>query len=99
MIAALLLQAMMPTTSWTLCAIPLETILLPVLFQLVLIVLAARVFFVMFRRFKQPGVVGEIAAGLVLGPSVLGYFFPAQHPRQFFIRRRPASIRDCSMSC
>ncbi len=56
--------------------VPLEDILLPVLWQLVLIVLTARVFFALFRRFKQPGVIGEIAAGLVLGPSVLGYFFP-----------------------
>jgi Kef-type K+ transport system membrane component KefB len=56
--------------------IPLETVLLPVLFQLALIVFVSRVFFVLFRKIKQPGVVGEIAAGLILGPSVLGYFFP-----------------------
>ena len=68
---------MKPAHSWKACGeCPLEDILLPVLWQLVLIVLAARVFFVLFRRFKQPGVIGEIAAGLVLGPSVLGYFFP-----------------------
>ena len=57
-------------------AIPLEMVLLPVLFQLALIVIVARVFFMLFRKIKQPGVVGEIAAGLILGPSVLGYFFP-----------------------
>jgi Kef-type K+ transport system membrane component KefB len=56
--------------------LPLETVLLPVLWQLALIVLVARVFFVLFRKVKQPGVIGEIAAGIVLGPSVLGYFFP-----------------------
>ncbi len=60
----------------TLRHIPIETVLLPVLYQLALIVLVARVFFVLARKIKQPGVVGEIAAGLVLGPSVLGYFFP-----------------------
>jgi Kef-type K+ transport system membrane component KefB len=54
----------------------LESILLPVLFQLAIIVLAARLFFVLFRKLRQPGVVGEIVAGLVLGPSVLGYFWP-----------------------
>jgi Kef-type K+ transport system membrane component KefB len=53
-----------------------EEILLPVLVQLIVIVLAARVFANLFRRLGQPAVVGEIAAGLVLGPSVLGYFFP-----------------------
>jgi Kef-type K+ transport system membrane component KefB len=26
------------------------------------------------RRFRQPAVIGEIAAGIVLGPSVLGLF-------------------------
>jgi Kef-type K+ transport system membrane component KefB/nucleotide-binding universal stress UspA family protein len=29
-----------------------------------------------FRRFGQPGVVGEIAAGVILGPSVLGELAP-----------------------
>lgn len=54
-----------------------EALLLPVLIQLVIILLAARVFAVLFRKLGQPAVVGEIAAGLVLGPSLLGYFFPA----------------------
>lgn len=53
-----------------------EEILLPVLIQLVVIVLAARLFARLFRWFGQPAVVGEIAAGLVLGPSLLGRFFP-----------------------
>ena len=56
--------------------LPVESVLLPVLCQLAVVVLVARLFFVAFRKIKQPGVVGEIAAGLVLGPSVLGYFFP-----------------------
>ena len=30
----------------------------------------------MFRYIGQPGVIGEIVAGIVLGPSLLGYFFP-----------------------
>ena len=46
--------------------------LLRVLLQVVVVIVAARVFFVLFRKMNQPGVVGEIAAGLVLGPSVLG---------------------------
>ena len=53
-----------------------EEILLPVLVQLVVIVAAARLFARLFRWLGQPSVVGEIAAGLVLGPSVFGYFFP-----------------------
>ena len=53
-----------------------EAVLLPLLLQLGFIVLVARLFAVLFRKIRQPGVVGEIAAGLVLGPSVLGHFFP-----------------------
>lgn len=61
----------------------LESLLLPVLVQLVLIVLVARIFFVLFRKFGQPGVVGEIVAGLVLGPSVLGALWPAAEAAVF----------------
>ncbi|MBI5758625.1 MAG: cation:proton antiporter [Planctomycetales bacterium] len=53
-----------------------EDILLPVLIQLVVIIVVARVFAVLFRKLGQPSVVGEIAAGLMLGPSVLGYILP-----------------------
>ncbi len=51
-----------------------EDVLLPILLQLVIIILAARAMAVIFRKMGQPGVVGEIAAGLILGPSVLGQF-------------------------
>jgi Kef-type K+ transport system membrane component KefB len=54
-----------------------ESVLLPILLQLALIILAARVFAVLFRRLGQPSVVGEIAAGLVLGPSVFGRLLPS----------------------
>jgi hypothetical protein len=54
----------------------IEDLLLPVLVQLVVIILAARVFALLFRRLGQPSVVGEIAAGLVLGPSLLGWLLP-----------------------
>ncbi len=57
-------------------SLDLEQVLLPVVCQLAVIVVASRVFSILFRKLWQPGVVGEIAAGLVLGPSVLGYFFP-----------------------
>src|SRR5262245_52532174 len=48
-----------------------ENVLLPVLIQL-----AARLFALLFRRLGQPAVVGEIVAGLVLGPSLLGWLAP-----------------------
>lgn len=53
-----------------------EELLLPVLIQLAIIILVARLFSMLFRKVGQPAVVGEIAAGLILGPSVLGYFCP-----------------------
>jgi Kef-type K+ transport system membrane component KefB len=53
-----------------------EEVFLPVLFQLALIIVVARVFALLFRRIGQPSVVGEIAAGLVLGPSLFGRLFP-----------------------
>jgi Kef-type K+ transport system membrane component KefB len=40
------------------------------------ILLAARVFGWVFRRIGQPRVVGEMTAGIVLGPSLLGRFLP-----------------------
>src|SRR5207247_9506458 len=53
-----------------------ESILLIVLVQLCVIIITARVFAVLFRKIGQPAVVGEIMAGLILGPSVFGHFFP-----------------------
>src|SRR5205823_1255914 len=53
-----------------------EHLLLPVLVQLAVIVAAARAFGALARRVGQPAVVGEIVAGLVLGPSLFGWLFP-----------------------
>lgn len=49
-----------------------EKILLPLLWQLVLIILAARIVGVLFRKIGQPEVVGEITAGLCSGPVCSG---------------------------
>lgn len=40
------------------------------------ILLAARLFGWIFQRMGQPRVVGEMTAGIALGPSLLGRFFP-----------------------
>jgi len=53
-----------------------EHLLFMTLLQLIVMVGAARYMHTMFRRLGQPGVVGEIFAGLVLGPSLVGHFFP-----------------------
>jgi len=60
-----------------------ESVLLIVLIQLCVIIIAARVFAMLFSKLGQPAVVGEILAGLILGPSVFGHFFPDAFARIF----------------
>lgn len=47
-----------------------------VLLALITIIIAARVVGMAFRRLRQPPVIGEVIAGIALGPSVLGHFLP-----------------------
>ncbi|GAA0525781.1 Kef-type K+ transport system membrane component KefB [Rhizomicrobium palustre] len=53
-----------------------ENLLFLTLLQLIVMVLAARLGNNLARRFGQPGAVGEIVAGLMLGPSLFGHFMP-----------------------
>lgn len=53
-----------------------EALLLRVIIQLSVIIGAARLAGVLFRRIGQPAVCGEIAAGLLLGPTLFGRIFP-----------------------
>jgi Kef-type K+ transport system membrane component KefB len=53
-----------------------ENLLFITLLQLIVVIGAARSMHLVFRRLGQPGVVGEIVAGLLLGPSLVGHFFP-----------------------
>jgi Kef-type K+ transport system membrane component KefB len=53
-----------------------EDALRPLLVQLLVIVLAARAGAAVARRLRQPSVVGEIVAGLLLGPSLFGAVAP-----------------------
>lgn len=46
------------------------------LIQIIAVLLMVRLFGYLFSLLGQPGVIGEIVAGIVLGPSVLGLFFP-----------------------
>lgn len=47
-----------------------------ILLALVVIILSARGLGYVFRRFNQPQVVGEMIAGILLGPSLLGQLSP-----------------------
>jgi Kef-type K+ transport system membrane component KefB len=51
---------------------PLAVLLL----QIIVIIAFARIFGFLFKKIGQPAVIGEIVAGIVLGPSVIGAFFP-----------------------
>jgi len=47
-----------------------------ILAQIVTIIIVSRIFAYIFRKIHQPTVIGEIIAGIALGPSLLGMFFP-----------------------
>ena len=44
--------------------------------QIITIIFVARFFGWIFRKIGQPSVIGEIIAGIALGPSLLGLYFP-----------------------
>ncbi len=46
------------------------------LLQLSAMLILARIFSEVARKLKQPAVVGEILAGIILGPTIFGLFFP-----------------------
>jgi Kef-type K+ transport system membrane component KefB len=58
------------------------------LVQMVVVVTVARAAGALFRRLGQPRVIGEIIAGLLLGPSFLGWIAPSAVDRLF----RPDSL-------
>jgi Kef-type K+ transport system membrane component KefB len=62
--------------------------LAPLLLQFIAILIAARVLGRLFRLAGQPLVIAEIAAGLALGPSVLGVIWPEGFAHLF----APASL-------
>jgi len=69
-----------------------ETLLLSILVQLIVMIGAARLMNLVFRRFGQPGVIGEIVAGLLLGPSLLGHFCPGISAAIFGIKPAPSIV-------
>jgi Kef-type K+ transport system membrane component KefB len=51
---------------------PLSLLLL----QIIVILISARIVGALFTKLGQPAVIGEIIAGIILGPSLLGMLFP-----------------------
>jgi len=54
-------------------------VLLHVLLALLVIIVVARILGLAFRRLRQPPVIGEVVAGILLGPSLLGSVAPAAY--------------------
>lgn len=50
--------------------------LLHVLLALPVVIVAARCLGLVFKRFGQPAVIGEVVAGILLGPSLMGRVWP-----------------------
>ena len=47
-----------------------------ILVQIATIIIISRIFSIIFHKIHQPTVIGEIIAGIALGPSLLGLLFP-----------------------
>ncbi len=62
--------------------------LLFLLFDLALIIAAARLLGALARKVGQPAVIGEIVAGMILGPTVLGRLYPGL-PEAIFPKEVP----------
>ena len=62
----------------------------PLLLQLVVILATARLCGLLLRYLGQPPVIGEMAAGIVLGPIVLGSVVPQFHAQLFTAASLPA---------
>ncbi len=62
----------------------------PLLLQLVIILATARACGLLLRYVGQPPVIGEMAAGIVLGPIVFGALFPEFHAQLFTKASLPA---------
>src|SRR5258706_1155731 len=62
---------------------PGERIILTLLAQLALILAVTRLMGWIFSRFRQPQILGEILAGILLGPSLLGWVAPHAFGRIF----------------
>ncbi len=68
---------------------PLSILLL----QIIIVLFVVRVFTILFKWLRQPGVIGEIVAGIVIGPSVLG----ALYPEFFGFIFRPESLTNLEL--
>src|SRR5688500_567453 len=57
--------------------------LLILFIQIALIIALSRIMGLIFARIRQPQVMGEMLAGIMLGPSLLGWLWPAAYSTLF----------------
>ncbi len=60
-----------------------HTEIIKLLLQLSIILISGRLMAEVARKFKLPAVVGEIIAGIILGPTIFGRFLPVQFDELF----------------
>ncbi len=65
-----------PASAWSAMSENMKDPLSRLLLQVIVIVLATRAVGTIFVRCGQPAVVGEVLAGILLGPSLLGWVWP-----------------------
>jgi Kef-type K+ transport system membrane component KefB len=58
------------------------------------ILISARILGELCRKYKQPAVIGEIIAGIILGPSLFGWLFPAQFSYVFLSQPKAFAAFD-----
>ena len=58
------------------------------------ILITARILGEICRRYKQPAVIGEILAGIILGPSLFGTIFPGTFNEIFIAQPRSYAAFD-----
>ena len=65
------------------------------LLQIIVIIASAHLFGFLFKKIGQPAVIGEIFAGIILGPSVIGLFFPQINHFLKNTKLRPRNMGIC----
>src|SRR5688500_9618077 len=66
-----------PASSGGPLIVPVHEEIIPrILLALVVIIAGAKLCGYIFRKLNQPPVMGEVIAGIALGPSLLGHYFP-----------------------
>lgn len=65
------------------------------LLQIITIIIVARFFGWIFRKIGQPSVIGEIIAGIFLGPSLVGMYFP-EYSAQLFPKESLGNLQFLS---